>query len=547
MKRIASLIIGRPRFIIVLCFLLTGFFAYHAQHLQLDSSVESLLPKNDPEQEYYQEIRRLFGGDEIGVIGLITDNVYTQSSLQKVRRLTQAVETIPQVEAVYSLTTVPDIIADVMGDQLLIPEIPSTAEAWGALQQKIRDHPVYLKNLVSADGKATAIIIFFVASLTDDEFLRSGIDEKIQALVTYESGPERLYYAGLPHFRVHSVRVMWEDLTRFVPLTLLCIVGVLFVSFRSLRGVLLPALTVSMSLSWTLGIMVLAGSRLSLGNIALPPLILVLGSAYCLHVIAEYYELAHPGCSVPEVVRATLQRTTFPIFISALTTILGFLSLTVNRIVSIQEMGLYSSAGILIAFVLSTTLVPALLCLLRLPPRQGQAFSPWLNAVLLRLGRANIRRHGIIIGTAFLILFWSLWQLPSIQVDSNFQSFFRPDDPISQATDALNRHLAGSMTFSVVIDSDQKDEMKRWDTLRRVKNLQLYIDSLPGIEKTISFVDYCEILDRGIQVLPPQPGTTTPLQPEFPTTFWENPSQLKGVWQLLFLGANGITATHELI
>lgn len=94
------------------------------------------------------------------VIGLITDNVYTQSSLRKVERLTQTIQTIPEVRDVSSLTTVPDILADVMGDQPLLPEIPATANAWASLKQKITDHPVYLKNLVSADGKATAIIIF---------------------------------------------------------------------------------------------------------------------------------------------------------------------------------------------------------------------------------------------------------------------------------------------------------------------------------------------------------------------------------------------------
>lgn len=545
MHAFSSRIVGKPHYVVVICFLLTGVFAYHAQHLQLDSSVESLLAKNDPERAYYQEIRHLFGGDEIGVIGLMSDNVYTQSSLQKVERLTQTIKTIPEVRDVYSLTTVPDIIADVMGDQPLLPEIPTTADAWASLKQKIADHPVYLKNLVSADGKATAIIIFFLESLTDDEFLRRGIDGQIQALVAKEEGPERLYYSGLPHFRAYSVRVMWEDLTRFVPLTLGCIVVVLFVSFRSLRGVLLPALTVAMSLIWTLAIMVLAGSRLSLGSLALPPLILVLGTAYCLHVVAEYYELAKPERTVAEIVQAVLHKTALPLFISALTTILGFLSLTVNRIVSIQEMGLYSSVGIFIAFGLSTTFVPAVLCLLSLPTSQRQTFSPWLNTILLRLGQLNMRHHGSIIGAAVLLLGWSVWQIPAIQVDSNFQSFFRPGDPISQANNALNQHLAGSMTFSVVIDSDQKDEMKKWDTLRRVKDLQLYIDSLPGIEKTVSFVDYCELLDRGIQNMPSQdePAVSPESQPH--TSFWENPEQLKAVWQLLFLGADSITSVID--
>ena len=101
-----------------------------------------------------------------------------------------------------------------------------------------------------------------------------------------------------------------------------------------------------------------AGSSLSLGSIALPPLILVLGTAYSLHMVAEYYELAQPGKSVQEVVLQTLQKTSPPIFITAFTTVLGFLSLGVNPLTSIREMGIFSSVGIVFASVLSIVLVP---------------------------------------------------------------------------------------------------------------------------------------------------------------------------------------------
>ena len=68
-----ALSVHRPKSILLSILLLTGFLAYHAQHIRLDSSVESLLPKGDPEKAYYDEIRGLFGSDEVGVIGIITD------------------------------------------------------------------------------------------------------------------------------------------------------------------------------------------------------------------------------------------------------------------------------------------------------------------------------------------------------------------------------------------------------------------------------------------------------------------------------------------
>lgn len=533
MERLYRLVVHRPKLIVSFLVLLTAFFAYHAQHIRIDSSIESLLPQGDPEKQYYDEVRQLFGSDDVAVIGLVADNVYTPQILQKIKRLTEELRKIPEVRSVVSLTNAKDLIASVAEeDTLLIPEIPTTPEGWEELKQNVAKHPIYLKNLVSPDGRATAINITFLESITDDEFVRRGVDDKIQAIIERENGPEQLYYTGMPHFKAYSAKAMRRDLMELLPLTLLLIMGVLFLSFRSLRGVLLPVVAVVVSLVWTLGIMVLAGSRISVGTLALPPLILVLGVAYSLHVVAEYFEQAAPGRSVDEVVLETVRTTHIPVLIAALTTALGFLSLLVNRIVSIQEMGLYASLGIIFAFMLSVVLVPALLALLRLPSRRQPTYSPRLDSALQRLVRGVIHHRGAVIVVGFVIAALSVWPIPSIQIGSNFLSLFRESHPVRQATDTISRYLAGSIAFYVVIDGAERDIMRKWDTLRRIRDLQRYIDTLPGVDKTTSFVDACEILEKGLQAIPPEGGSAE--APQLHTTFWDNPAQLDDIMRLAF-------------
>ena len=540
MEPLYLLIVNRPKTLLLLLFILTCVFGVYAKDIRLDSSVESLLSQDNPDSQYYAEVRQLFGSDEVGVVGLLADDIYTADVLHKITRLTEALENIEGVQEVLSLTNALDPIADVVEPPRLVTHIPADQAGLDALRETLADRPIYLKNLVSEDGKAAAINIFF-ADMDDTAFMPREIDEHIQAILDAEhaTGPEQLFYTGLPRFKVYSAQAMQSDLSRFVPLTLLAIVLVLFVSFRSVRGVLLPALTILVSLIWTLGIMVLAGSSLSLGSIALPPLILVLGTAYSLHVVAEYYELARPDGSVRDVVLETLRKTSPPICITALTTVLGFLSLGVNPLSSIRAMGIFSSVGILIAFVLSILLVPASLMQLRLPANPAAAFAPGVTTGLRRIGRFAIQNRLSVIAAALLCAGVALWNLTSIQVDSNFQSFFRPNDPVRQATDAINEHLVGSMAFYVVIDGEEKDVMKQWDTLRRIKDLQTYINGLPGVDKTVSFVDYCELLDRGAQsggggVLGgPGDETIAALPADKPTTFWQEPSQLRAVMQLV--------------
>lgn len=535
MERWYRFIIHRPRLILFLIAVLTAFFAFHARHISIDSSVASILPQGDPDKRYYDEVRLLFGSDDIAIIGLITDNIYTPQVLQKIQRLTDELRKFPEVKSVLSLTNAQDFVAQIAGTghDLLVPEIPSTPDAWEELQRRLNANPVYLKNLVSADSRATALSITFLDSINEDEFVRRGVDERIQMLIDRENGPERLYYTGLPHFKAYSARTMQRDLFTLLPLALLIIMGVLFACFRSWRGVLLPVLTVLISLTWTLGLMVLCGSRLSLGSVMLPSLVLVVGTAYSLHVLAEYYEVATPSRPVPDVLLETLHSIAPPVLIAASTTFLGFFSQIVSQIVSVREMGVYSSIGIVVAAVLSLILLPAVLVLLRLPERGQEAFSPGLSTRLQQFVRAEMRyRKAVIVGSIIIALL-AAWQVPALQVGSNFLSAFRPQHPIRQAADAISQHLAGGMMFYVVIDGVQPGIMRQWDTVKRLKDFQVYLDSLSGVDKTVSFVDFCEMVDRGLQEIPPEEGEqTAPPQPQ--PTFWENPDKLPDILQMLF-------------
>jgi predicted RND superfamily exporter protein len=550
MERVYRAIVDWPKATLLIVGLATAFFAWHARATRLDASVETLLAEGDADKAYYDEIRRLFGSDEIGVVGVITDDVYRPEVLEKIRRLTDEIAKIDGVAEVVSLTNAVDPVADVLDPPPLVGEIPRTKEESAALKAKLAERPIYLKNLVSPDGRAAALNVFF-AEMSDEEFARRGIDQRIQEIVARAHGPEQVVYTGLPHFKVYAADAMRSDLERFVPIAIGIVVLVLALCFRSLRGVVLPVLAIVVTLVWTLGIMALADTPLSLGTIALPPLLLVLAGAYCLHVLADYYEAAGAVAAPRDAVLHTLRSTGAPIVITAVTTVIGFLSLMTNQIVSIRQLGLYASIGVVIAFVLALVVVPAALALMPLPKSVRGDYSPAVSRFLSAVARFGIGRRTAVIVATIVICLACLTQIPKIQVDNNLHSFFREGDPVRAATDAINENLVGSMAFYVAIDADHPGTMKKLDTLERIRALQRHVDTLSGVDKTISFVDYAELLDRGSQASAggaegdivvdeegnlvegggAQAGETGEAGEK--KTFWENPAQLDSVIQLV--------------
>jgi uncharacterized protein len=234
MQRVSSLILLWPRLVLVILLVVTGFFGFHARHVQLDFSVENLLASDDPNKAYYDEIRTLFGNDDLAVIGLLTDNVYTPAALEKIRRITAQVEKIDGVSSVNSLTNAPDPIANVDEPPLLIPQVPTSPEAFAAIRSKVEDNPIYL-NLVSRDAKGAAILIFF-KPLTDEAFANKQIEERLQEILARERGNDELYLAGTQNLKLNSVKLMREDLQTFTPLSILVIMGVLAACFARSVG-----------------------------------------------------------------------------------------------------------------------------------------------------------------------------------------------------------------------------------------------------------------------------------------------------------------------
>ncbi len=143
MTRFNHLIVEWPKLVLLLAVLLTGLLGYEAWHLRIDSSADNLYSQNDPNKEFYDQMRALFGSDDMGVIGIVSENVYTPGTLAKIKRLTTEVAKVSGVESVQSLTNVPDPISDLGDPPLLIPQIPSDRATLDALRRKVEENPIY--------------------------------------------------------------------------------------------------------------------------------------------------------------------------------------------------------------------------------------------------------------------------------------------------------------------------------------------------------------------------------------------------------------------
>ena len=264
---------------------------------------------------------------------------------------------------------------------------PRTAEELAAFRSYVLSRDLYRGRLVSVDGTTTLIAIRI-----EDGADESSVAADIRRTVSGANLPERVYYAGAPFQLTEISRLMVRDMIYLIPAAVLLIVLTLFASFRSIRGVILPLVSVGISTVWVIGIMALLRIPFSLVTNVIPVVLMATGSAYGIHVVSAFGEVK-PSADRVRDSQTALRSVVLPVFLAAITTFAGFLSFVFGSYLGmIREFGLFSALGVLFALLVSLTFVPAVLSFLpaRRPrvPGGGPA------------GRTPGRRHRTVRGEA---------------------------------------------------------------------------------------------------------------------------------------------------
>lgn len=498
MPPLSSVPVRYPRTVVAVVLALTAAFGVFAADVRVNSSVDNLLPRDDPARLYYEDVKRTFGSDEAGVVGVFAADVFAPETIAKIAALSEDLAGIAGVRQVLSLATVMGVETDEWGAMRvgrLLKSPPQTQAEARAFRERLLANRFYAGKLVSPDETATGIAILF-EPLTDEEFIDRDIDGQIRARVARYAGPEEFAVTGIQTLKVNSARLMEQDLQRFLPISLLVVVLILAWAFRTVRGVLLPLLAVTVGVVWTTGLMVLTGEAINLGTLVLPPLLMAIGIAYAIHVVSRYYQELQPGRDRVAVAEATVGHVRLPVGVAALTTLIGFASLTLSEIPAIRDFGIFAVFGIAAIFVVSATLIPALLVLLPEARRGRDRFTreDWVTRGLQRLALVAIRYRRTVLLVSLVVVVVGIFGIRQIRVETDYLQFLDPDTPIRAENTRIAERLGGTQPIYIVVDGEGTGAISRLSVLAAIKDLQDFMAELPKVDGSLSIVDYVTVV-----------------------------------------------------
>ncbi len=500
-RRFSAWIVSNPRKVIAMVILVTSIAALGLRHgIALDVSPLSFIQKESEKRSHYEAARRDFGDDLYLVLAVVADDVFSRDSIAKLRALDDRIKSIAGVASALSIVDAPYArgIKDGVSLEKLIPAGELPDERITEARTVATADRLYAGHLVSTDGRTAAFSILLDQSASTSDRYR--ITREIYE-VGHSSGFAQVYFAGDPFSQLRSTEAVSRDLTLLLPITSLCIAFVLWLSFRSWVGVLLPLLTIGLGLLWIFGIMGFAGARFTILALMLPTLLLAIGCSYLIHVfnqIGLVSSVSPPDAGPAKIVEEGLTFIVVPVVVSALTIIAGFLSLAFTQIPAIRETAVYAALGAFCTLVLSLTFVPAVLVLLG---RRGTEFSTGLGgslvALIERVGKVATTREGWLYAVTAIVVVVSLIGMLRIQIDIDYFHFFRSGSETSVGLAEVSRRLSGAVNFDVIIEGDRPGALEDPVALQRLAEFQEWVEkSNLGIDRTISIADFVRHLNR---------------------------------------------------
>jgi len=499
LNRISDSVVRYPWLYIAAFIVATVFFAAQTPRIEVDATIESMLPEDLPTRKNLNKIEDLFGGTDMMIVVISTDDILQPATLKRVKKLSNRMQGLKEIDAVVSPFTIMDVETE--GDVLIlhpaVRRIPSSNEQRENLRQKIRENENVYGVFISKNFRHVAVAGFQSKDATDEVVL-----EKVQELIRQVPGKERVILGGTTFSREMLGRDIKKDLGKFVPIGFGVTLIFLFVCFRQLRGVLLPTIVTVMSIIVTMGLIPIFGWKIQMVTIILPVFMIAVANNYGIHVLSRYQEdnLAGTERSSRELAKMGIQAMTAPIVLTGITTAVGVLCLHAHVIVSAQQMGTLAACGVLFALLGSLLFIPAVLAVIPRsksmyvnPNREGeQAFT--LVRVLQWAALAATRHPRAILITTGLLIVPIALGIKFIVVENSPVSYYASNSPVVISTNLIDKQLGGSLGISVIAEGDIKSPA----VMKKIDALEKHMESIPHVEYVMSIAKVVKQINQAL-------------------------------------------------
>lgn len=499
-KRLGSFVLHYRLPLLIALFAVTCVMGFFASKVKLSYEFAKAIPVDNPKYLAYKDFREKFGDDgNVLVVGVQSDRLFELKNFKAYYDLQKQIKKISDVEDVLSVPTSINLVKDSATEKLnavkIFADSINTQEQLDSAKNSFYNLPFYNSLLYNKETHAYLMgVRINKDSLNSPK--RSQIVRDITTAVNhFESNTSiKTYLSGLPLIRTVVADRLQKEMRIFLIGSLLLSALILLLFFRSFSTMLLSLFVVILGVIWSLGVLQLCGYKISLLTALTPPLVVVIGIPNCIYFINKYHtSFLHSGDKRQSLIDMVSKMGVVTLFCN-ISAAIGFAVFALTKSAILKEFGVVAGISIMLIFIISFILLPAVLSYLPSPNKSQTRYlnNKLITGFLLKIEQWVVSHQKPVYIVTGLVLAFSIVGIFKLNTVAFIVDDLPRTDKIYTDLKFFEKNFRGVMPLEIVVDTRKRNGlagMRALGVFEKVDSLSQYIAAQPQMSRPLSIAE----------------------------------------------------------
>ncbi|TDI68436.1 MAG: RND family transporter [Bacteroidetes bacterium] len=496
---VARFILRNRVLIIIAVVAMTVFMAMQWKHMRFTYTEANLLPDDHKFNKEYLQFLDIFGEEgNLIILGVKDSSLFQPKIFNAWSQLSAKIGTYNEVDITLSIGNLK--ILQKREDSAAFDLVPFIQDS--VLDQKKLDRykyelfynlPFYEGLVYSPNKQSVRTAIYLKKEIVNTAARRDFIVNDLIPLIEdfEEKTKVNVYTSGMPYIRTLNSQNIIDEIGMFIGAALLVTSLIFFFFFRSFRATLISMVTVIIGVMWAFGILGLLHYEITVLTALIPPLIIVIGIPNCIFLINKYQQEIQLHGNQAKSLQRVITKVGNATLMTNLTTASGFAAFILTNSKLLKEFGLVASINIIGIFLLSLFIIPIIYSFMPVPKYKHLKHlnKRWIGSFVSWMVRM-VRDHRIAIyAITILLLCASIIGIYNIKLSGSLIEDMPQNADFFGDIKFFEKEYEGIMPLEIMIDTKRKKGVMKLATLKRMNELQEYIEEIPELSKSISVVE----------------------------------------------------------
>lgn len=488
--------------VLLLTFVWVGLAASGVRFLEFSTDYRDFFGQNNPQLQAFEELQDTYTKSD-NVLMLITPKdgrVFTPQTMESVRWLTQEAWQIPYSRRVDSLTNFQHTRAFeddlIVGD--LVPEpLSLSPEQLAEIRTIALAEPLIIDRLVNAEANVTAVnvTVQLPGKAIDEVPEVAAFVRELEKRLEERDSNLTVGLSGTVMMNNSFGESSQKDIATLIPLMFLTVIVVLGILLRSVSGSVTTIAMIFMSILVGMGLLGWSGISLTSPSASAPIIILTMAVADAVHLLSTFLHGMRNNLSKQDAMVESMRINFQPILLTSVTTIIGFLSINFSEVPPLGHMGNTVAVGVLAAFILSITFLPALIVML---PVKIQAHAGRQTKAMADLSKFVVKNRRPMMWVTGLIAIGFIALVPKNEINDDFVKYFDETVQFRIDSDYAAEHLIGAYNIEYSLDSGVEGGLSNPAYLAKLQKFVDYLHTITDVTHVFSITDTFKRLNMNL-------------------------------------------------